>query len=83
MMYLTHGLPGNEALIWNIILFKTIIQNSRLGTRCEIALKWKLQNFINEKSTLVQVMSPSDTSPVKVRRLGWINIIFETFILVF
>ena len=33
-----------------------ITKNSSSGTGCEFALSWMLQNLINEKSTLVEVM---------------------------
>ena len=39
------------------VIFKHIIQNSSLGTQCEIVLRWIQQNLMNEKSTLVQVMA--------------------------
>ena len=35
---------------------KLTIQNSTLGTRCEIELRWMSHSIINEKSTLVQIM---------------------------
>ena len=38
-------------------IFKLIIQNSSLGSHCEIALRWMPQNLPNEKSALVQVMA--------------------------
>ena len=36
---------------------KLIIQNSRLGSRCEFGLRWMSQNLTNAKSTLVQVLA--------------------------
>ena len=39
------------------IIFMLIIQNSRSGTGCEIALRCMSQNLTNEKSTFVQVMA--------------------------
>ena len=38
-------------------LFRLIIQNSRLVTCCEIALRWMPQNLSYEKSSFVQVMA--------------------------
>ena len=38
------------------IIFKLLMQNSTLGTQCEIALMWMPQNLTNWKSTFVQVM---------------------------
>ena len=38
------------------IIFILIIQNSSLGIHNEIAFRWMLQNLINKRSTLVQVM---------------------------
>ena len=48
--------------LWDIgnnfsIIFKTITENSNLGTHCEIALRWMPQHFINEQLTLFQVMA--------------------------
>ena len=45
------------AVIFKSIICKFLIQNSSLGIRCEIALRWMPQNGTNEKSTLVQVMA--------------------------
>ena len=42
--------PGRCGSNFKSIIFKLIIQNSNLGTFCEIALRWIPQNFINEKS---------------------------------
>ena len=39
------------------IIFKLIIQNSRLDSHYKIALGWMPQNFTYEKSSLVQVMA--------------------------
>ena len=69
------------------LIFKLVIQNSSLGTRCETALKLMSQNLINEKSTLVQVMAwwrqaashylsqcwPRSISPHIVTRPQWVN----------
>ena len=52
---LTHWSLGVEAIILSII-FKLILENSSLGIRCEIALRWIPKNLTNEKSTRVQVM---------------------------
>ena len=41
----------------NFQIFKLVIENSRLGTGCEIALRWMPQNPINGKSTLFQLMA--------------------------
>ena len=49
--------PGGCDRISKIIIFKLLIQNSSMGTCCEIALSWMPQNLTNEKSTLVQVMA--------------------------
>ena len=51
------------------IIFKLIIQNSSLGTRCEIADRWMPQNLTNEKSTLVQVM----VGAVMHQAMTWAN----------
>ena len=39
------------------IIFKLIIQNSCLGTHCEIALMWMPQNSFDDKSALAQVIA--------------------------
>ena len=49
--------------------FKIVISEHMLliefrGTTCEIALKWMPQNIFDDKSTLVQVMVPSDIKPL-------------------
>ena len=54
---LTHWLLGNCARNFKNIIFKLIMQDSNLGTHCEIILRWMPQNFINEESTSVQVVA--------------------------
>ena len=39
------------------VIFKLIIQNSSMGFRCLIALRWMPQDLTDEKSTLVQVIA--------------------------
>ena len=42
---------------WFLTVLQLIIQNSGLGTWCEVYFMWMPQNLTNEKSTLVQVMA--------------------------
>ena len=58
--------PGKCGRVFECIIFKFIIQNSRLGTHCETALRWMPLNFTNEKSTLFQLMAfmPSGNKPL-------------------
>ena len=39
------------------VISKHMTRNSNLGARYEIALSWMLENFTNEKPTLVSVMA--------------------------
>ena len=39
------------------MIIKLSMQNSILGTQCEIALRWMPQNLTNEKTILVPVMA--------------------------
>ena len=48
---------GDVAMNFNHIIFKLLIQNSRLGTRCETTLMCKQLDLTNDKSILVQVMA--------------------------
>ena len=41
---------------FEVIIYKLIVQNSSLGTHCEIALRWMSHNLIGKKLALVQVM---------------------------
>ena len=50
--------PGRCNSNFKNIIFKLIMQNSNLGTRCKIAIRWMPQNLTNEKATLVQLMAP-------------------------
>ena len=43
--------PGKCAINLGNIIFKLIIQNSALGTRCKIALRWMPQNPIDDMLT--------------------------------
>ena len=43
-------------VMFKSIFFKLCIQNSSLGTCCEITFRWMPQNYITENSTLVQLM---------------------------
>ena len=45
--------PGRCGSNFVKIILKLVILNSRLSTHCAIAFRWILQNFTNEKSTLV------------------------------
>ena len=71
------------------IIFKFIIQNNSLGTNSEIAIRWMPHNFINGKSTLVQVMAcchqatshylnqcwPKSLFPNSIPRPQWVNLL--------
>ena len=54
---LTHWLLGDMAIIFKMLFFKLIVENSRLCTRGEIVLRWKPRNLTNKNSTLVQAMA--------------------------
>ena len=43
--------PGRCGSDFQRVIFKLIMQNSSLGTHCEIALRWMPQSLINKKST--------------------------------
>ena len=48
--------PRRHGSNFQNLIFKCILQNSRLGTHYEITFRWMPQNLTIEKSTLVQVM---------------------------
>ena len=48
-----------------------VLQNSRLGTRYEIALSWMPQILTNEKSTLVQIMACCHQAPSRYLIQCW------------
>ena len=49
--------PGKCGSNFNSMIFKLIIQNSSLGTYCDVTLMWMQLNLTNGKSTLAQVMA--------------------------
>ena len=57
LYFLTHWPPLSCGSNIKCTIFKLIMQNISLDTRCKIALRSMSQNLINEKSTLVQVMA--------------------------
>ena len=68
---LTHWTPGDVVVIFESIIFKLIMQNSGLGTQCEISFKWMPQNLTNEKSTLVQVMAQCCQATSRHQSQSW------------
>ena len=70
-----------------IVIFKVMSRVDILSISCEIALRWMLQDFPNDKSTLVQVMAwcrqatshylsqcwPSSISPYGIARPQWVK----------
>ena len=79
--------PGRCGSNFESIIFKHIVQSSRLGSHHEIAPSWMTGNFTHEKSSLVQVTVwwhqatshylnhcwPISISPHGIIRPQWVN----------
>ena len=78
--------PGKFELNFRYVVFKRILVIDGWATSCEIALIWMSLDFIDDQSTLVQVMAwwhqaPShyltnvdpDLSPYGVTMSQWVN----------
>ena len=84
--------PGRFEWNFRYIMFKRILVTDGWGIACEIALIWMSLDFINDQSTLVQVMVwcrqatshylsqcwPRSMSPYNVTRPQWVKILLET-----
>ena len=68
LAHVTRWPLGDETMISSMC--KLIIQNSSLGTLCEIAFRWIPQNLSNEKLTMVLVMAWCHQST----RLSWADV---------
>ena len=53
------------------VILQLIIQNSSMNAHCEITLRWKTQNFNNDKSTLVRVMAWCCKAPIHYLSQCW------------
>ena len=67
---------GDVSVISKSIISKLIIQNKRLGSHCEIALKWMPDNLIYEKpnSGLGNGLVPSGSKSLTELMLIQLNI---------
>ena len=89
VVYLISAIMNRVIKRFYCMIFKLIIQNSSLGTHCEIAYRWMPHNLTNEKPTLVQVMAwchqatshylsqcwPRSMSPYDITRLHWVKML--------
>ena len=85
--HLNSWTPGWCGSNFKSTIFKLIIQNSSLGTHCEIALMLMPQNLTDETLTLVQLIawsrqarnhylsqcSPRSVSPYGITKPQWVN----------
>ena len=57
LLHLTHLAPGRCGSNLKSIIFETFIENSSLDTNGKNSVRWIPQDFTNESSSLVQVMT--------------------------
>ena len=67
---LTHCPRGRCGSKIKSIIFKLIVQNSSLDTRCEIGLNWMPKNVANEKSILARVVPRNNMVVVQLYRVA-------------
>ena len=93
VMALTHWSLGDLNGSLDEVIFKLILLIDKIGFPCEIALRWMLLYFTDDKSILIQVMAwwrqatshylsqcwPSFMLPYGVTRPQWVNIVIPEY----